>query len=50
MEEQPLPKQRTLIDRMLGAAKLDVPTPDSELHPDDPFATGGEPYPKLDGG
>ena len=30
--------------------KLDLPSPDSEVHPDDPFATGGEPYPKLDGG
>jgi len=31
-------------------SKLDLPSPDSELHPDDPFATGGEPYPKLEGG
>jgi serine O-acetyltransferase len=31
-------------------SKLDVQSPDSEMHPDDPFATGGEPYPKLDGG
>lgn len=31
-------------------ATLQLPTPNSELHPDDPFATGGEPYPKFDGG
>ncbi|MEJ7732558.1 MAG: serine O-acetyltransferase EpsC [Polyangiaceae bacterium] len=30
--------------------KLEVPSPDSELHDDDPFATGGAPYPKLEGG
>lgn len=30
--------------------KLDLHSPDSEQHPDDPFATDGEPYPKLDGG
>jgi serine O-acetyltransferase len=30
--------------------KLEVPSPESEPHPDDPFATGGEPYPKLEGG
>lgn len=36
----------------LGAleAALHLPSPNSEHHPDDPFATGGEPYPKFDGG
>ena len=30
--------------------RLDLPAPDSELSPDDPFATGGGPFPRLDGG
>lgn len=29
---------------------LHLPSPSSEHQPDDPFATGGEPYPKFDGG
>ncbi len=31
-------------------SRLDVNPPDSEVLSDDPFATGGDPYPKLDGG
>jgi serine O-acetyltransferase len=31
-------------------ARLSITSQDAEIHPDDPFATGGEPYPKLDGG
>jgi serine O-acetyltransferase len=31
-------------------AKLDMATPESESHPDDPMEMAGESYPKLDGG